>query len=57
MSCTDCESAVEEALEGVSGIRAARADHEADMAVVDGDADPLDLIAAVTEAGYEADTV
>lgn len=44
MTCGGCEASVVEALEGVDE---ATADHEADEAVIEGDADPLDLIAAV----------
>jgi copper chaperone len=55
MSCENCEQSVEEALAGVEGVTAAEADHEDDTATVEGDADPLDLIIAVQQAGYEAD--
>ena len=55
MSCENCEESVETALRGVEGVTAAAADHEANTATVEGDADPLDLIIAVQEAGYEAD--
>lgn len=49
MTCGGCEASVVEALEGVDGADEATADHEADEAVVEGNADPLDLIAAVPE--------
>ena len=49
-----CEAAVVEALEAIEGVEAATADHESDTATVEGDADPLDLIVAVQDAGYEA---
>lgn len=55
MSCSSCEQAVVEALEGVEGVEGAAADHTADSATVEGEADPLDLIAAVDDAGYEAE--
>jgi len=55
MSCGNCEESVEEALLGVEGVTSATADHEADTATVEGDADPLDLILAVQDAGYEAE--
>jgi copper chaperone len=54
MSCGSCEAAVVEALEAVEGVEAASADHESDSATVEGDADPLDLIVAVQDAGYDA---
>jgi copper chaperone len=56
MSCGACESSVETALRGVDGVEDASADRESGTATVEGDADPLDLIAAVNEAGYEAQT-
>jgi copper chaperone len=54
MSCGSCEASVVEALESVEGVTAASADHTANTATVEGDADPLDLITAVQDAGYEA---
>lgn len=54
MSCEHCEQTVEDALEGVAGVRDAAADREAERATVEGDADPDDLVAAVEDAGYEA---
>jgi copper chaperone len=54
MSCGNCEAAVVDALEGVDGVTAATADHETDSASAEGDADPLDLVVAVNEAGYDA---
>lgn len=54
MSCDGCEKSVVEALEGVDGVENASADHEANTASVEGDADPLDLVVAVNDAGYEA---
>ncbi|ESP88531.1 heavy-metal-associated domain-containing protein [Candidatus Halobonum tyrrellensis] len=56
MSCADCEATVTDALEGVDGVRDASADRESETATVEGDADTLDLIAAVEDAGYEADS-
>jgi copper chaperone len=54
MSCEHCEQTVEEALEGVSGVRDVEADRDAEQATVDGDADPAALVAAVEDAGYDA---
>jgi copper chaperone CopZ len=56
MSCTDCESSVETALEELAGAESATADHEMDTATISGEIDPLDAIVAVEDAGYEADT-
>ncbi|UIO99311.1 heavy-metal-associated domain-containing protein [Halobaculum sp. CBA1158] len=55
MTCGGCEANVVEALEGVDGVDEASADHEANEAVVEGDADPLDLIAAVPDQ-YEVES-
>lgn len=54
MSCGGCERAVENALGDVAGVSNANADHEADSATVEGDADVDDLVAAVERAGYDA---
>jgi copper chaperone len=54
MSCGNCEQSVVEALESVEGVTAASADHTENTASVEGDADPLDLVVAVQDAGYEA---
>lgn len=54
MTCGGCEENVETALRGVEGVEDASADNETDTVTVEGDADPLDLIAAVPEP-YEAD--
>jgi len=54
MTCEHCEQSVEEALEGVSGVRDAQADRDAQRATVDGDADPDALVTAVEDAGYDA---
>ena len=49
MTCDGCEAAVVDALDAVDGVADATADHEAEEAVVEGDVDPLDLIAAVPD--------
>jgi len=54
MTCEHCEQTVEEALKGISGVRDAEADREAEQATVDGDADTEALVAAVKDAGYDA---
>lgn len=54
MSCEHCEMTVSEALEDVAGVESASADHEADQAVVEGEAEMSTLVDAVEEAGYEA---
>lgn len=54
MSCEGCEQTVEEALQEVSGVTSASADHEADEVTVDGDADVQALVDAIDDAGYEA---
>jgi len=54
MSCEHCEQTVVEALESVDGVTSASADHEADVAEIDGSADTAELVAAVEDAGYDA---
>lgn len=54
MSCDGCERTVVEALEGVDGVESATADRDDEVAVVEGDAEPGELVAAVENAGYEA---
>lgn len=58
MSCGHCVKAVTEALEGVSGVRAARVDLAGGRAVVDYDeevATPRAMVGAVFDEGYEAE--
>ena len=54
MNCGGCEQTVVEALEDVAGVESASADHEAGTASIEGEADEDALLAAVSEAGYEA---
>ena len=54
MSCEHCEASVVDALESIAGVTAAAADHEAATATVEGEASIDDLLAAVTDAGYDA---
>jgi copper chaperone CopZ len=55
MACEHCAEAVESALSAVDGVTDARADHDAGTARVDGDAAVDELVAAVADAGYEAE--
>ena len=55
MTCGGCEESVETALREVEGVEGVHADNEAARVEVDGDADPLDLIAAVPEP-YEVES-
>ena len=55
MSCDGCEDIVETALEEVSGVESAEADHEAGTAVVEGTAEHTALTDAVDHAGYSAE--
>ena len=55
MSCEGCEDIVENALEEISGVESADADHEESLVAVDGDASTGDLIEAVDHAGYTAE--
>ena len=54
MNCGHCEQSVVDALEDVSGVSSASADHEAGTATVEGDADTDELLAVVEDAGYSA---
>lgn len=54
MNCGHCEQSVADALEDLSGVSAASADHEAGTATIEGDADTDDLVAVVEDAGYNA---
>jgi copper chaperone CopZ len=57
MSCGHCEMRVANALKGVEGVKDANADHGKGSAnvVVEGDV-PMDaLVAAVEQAGYQAE--
>lgn len=54
MTCGHCEQTVESALEDLDGVTTATADREAESAIVEGDADPTALVAAVDDAGYDA---
>ncbi len=58
MSCGHCKASVEKALAGVDGVSAVKeVDLKSGEAVVEGDASPKALIAAVEGAGYEARAV
>lgn len=55
MTCGHCEAAVRKALAAVPGVsEVLEVDRGANRAVVEGDADPEALIAAVKEEGYQA---
>lgn len=57
MSCASCVSRVEQALEKVPGVTQARVNLGERSALVSGDADASQLIAAVEAAGYHAQRV
>ena len=54
MSCGHCEQTVENALHDVDGVSDARADREAETAMVEGDPDTTELVEAIEDAGYTA---
>ncbi len=56
MTCDGCAGRVTKALESVPGVTSAAVDHTAGHAMVAGTAASESLIAAVTEAGYQAQT-
>jgi copper chaperone CopZ len=58
MHCGHCEAAVTRELEGVNGVQSVKVDLETKLVTVAGD--PLDeaaLLAAIDEAGYEAESI
>jgi len=57
MSCGHCAAHVKEALLGVDGVTAAEVDLDDATAVVSGDFDDDEVIAAVEEAGYQAELI
>jgi len=57
MSCASCVSRVEKALQQVPGVSQARVNLGERSALVLGDADPQQLVAAVDAAGYGAEVV
>ena len=54
MNCQHCVRAVKQALEAVPGVSATMVDLDAGTARIEGAAAPADLMAAVTQAGYQA---
>ncbi len=55
MSCDGCEDIVENAVGDVHGVDSVAADQSDGSVVVEGDADPQDLIDAIDYAGYSAE--
>jgi copper chaperone len=54
MNCQHCVRAVKQALEALPGVSAVVVDLDAGRARIEGTAAPADLMAAVTDAGYQA---
>jgi len=54
MTCGHCQAGVAKALKSVPGVTDAQVDLKNGTAVVEGDAQPEALVAAVTEEGYGA---
>ncbi|WP_034383863.1 heavy-metal-associated domain-containing protein [Deinococcus sp. YIM 77859] len=54
MTCGHCQAGVAKALRSVPGVTDAQVDLKTGKAVVQGNADPKQLIAAVVEEGYGA---
>lgn len=57
MTCQHCVKHATEALEAVAGVQSVIVTLEPGAAEVIGDVDQLQLIAAVKEAGYEAEII
>lgn len=55
MGCSGCEETIESALSDVAGVASTNADNETDTVTVEGEADLETVIAAIEEAGYEAE--
>ena len=54
MTCGHCQSSVTKALKSVPGVTNAQVDLQSGKAVVEGSADPQQLVSAVAEEGYGA---
>lgn len=54
MNCGHCQAAVARALRGVTGVERAEVDLATGTAVVEGNVDTGQLVAAVAEEGYRA---
>jgi len=54
MTCGHCQAGVTQALKSVPGVSDAQVDLATGKAVVQGDAEPQQLVAAVVEEGYGA---
>ncbi len=57
MTCNHCVAHTKKSLEAVPGVESAEVTLEPGAAVVRGEADPKALVAAVKEAGYQAEVV
>lgn len=53
MSCTGCETAVENAVGDIDGVTDVEADHTEDLIEVKGNVDQAAIRTAVEDAGYE----
>ncbi len=54
MTCGHCQKSVQDALQGVEGVREVQVDLASGQARVEGDADTARLVAAVEAEGYSA---
>ncbi len=57
MTCQNCVNHVQQALSSMSGVDGATVDLATGLAVVSGQANETELIAAVKEQGYEAKVI
>jgi copper chaperone CopZ len=57
MNCQHCVSAVRKALEGVPGVERVDVSLEQAQAMVSGDADTAAMVAAVEDAGFDAEAL
>jgi len=57
MTCGHCQTSVAKALQEVPGVTGAQVDLQTGKVVVEGNANPQDLVHAVLEEGYGAEVV
>ena len=54
MSCAGCEQTIEQTLADVEGVESVTADRTSGSVTVEGNVDPVALVAAVENTGYTA---
>ena len=54
MHCTSCGLLVDDAVEDITGVTSSKTDVDAGLTTVEGQADPAQILAAITSTGYTA---